>query len=133
MSEKWLRGRMSTQTKASQIVYRKSTKVAKPDLCAKGQPPEGKQRLLDDRDAARRWRLLEAARRLREEQRERHLVTGPTLRALLDISAPTLWRWRKTPGFPRVLTINDRNYFVWAEILAWLDGQAGQSAASQKQ
>ena len=104
-------------------MYTKTAKVGKPDPRAKEQLSEEKQRLLDDRAAARRWRLLEAAQRLRQEQRERHLVTGPTLRALLDISTPTLWRWRKRAGFPQARIINDRTYFVWAEILVWLDDQ----------
>ena len=105
------------------MVYTKSTEVGDPDSRAKEQLSQEKQRLLDDRAAARRWRLLEAARRLRQEQRDRHLVTGPTLRSLLDISTPTLWRWRKTPGFPQARIINHRTYFVWAEILVWLDDQ----------
>jgi predicted DNA-binding transcriptional regulator AlpA len=109
------------------MVYRNSAKVGHPVPHAKGQLSEEKQRLVDDRAAARRWRPFEAARRLGEEQRERHLVTASTLRALLDISTPTLWRWRKTPGFPQAWIINNRNYFVWAEILVWLDDRAGQS------
>ena len=99
------------------MVYRKSAKVGYPV-----------PRLLDSCASTRSERPSEALQRPREQQCERHLVTGSTLRALRDISAPTLWRWRQTPGFP----LNNKIYFVWAEILCWLDDQAGQSNASSK-
>jgi predicted DNA-binding transcriptional regulator AlpA len=114
------------------MVPRKSAKVGHPVPPAKGQLSEEEQRLLDGCASARTGRPFEASQRPREQQCERHLVTGSTLRALLDISAPTLWRWRQTPGFPQAWSFNNRIYFVWAEILCWLDDQAGQSNGSSK-
>jgi predicted DNA-binding transcriptional regulator AlpA len=54
---------------------------------------------------------------------ERRWVTGPTLRNILDISAPTLWRWRRTGGFPTAKSINGRLFFYWPDVQAWLDRQ----------
>ena len=50
-------------------------------------------------------------------------VTGPTLRKILDISAPTLWRWRRAGGFPTAKSINGRLFFPWHEVAVWLDKQ----------
>lgn len=107
--------------------------VGHPVQLAKGKLFQEKQRPPAGHATARPCHLFEVTRRAGEEQHERHLVTGSTLRALLDISTPTLWRWRKTPGFPKAMTINNRNYFVWAEILVWLDDRAGQSIGRQNQ
>jgi predicted DNA-binding transcriptional regulator AlpA len=114
------------------MVYRKSAKVGHPVPPAIGQLSEEEERLLVGCATARSGRPFEASQRPRDQQCARHLVTGPTLRALLDISAPTLWRWRQTPGFPRAWSFNNRIYFVWAEILCWLDGQASQSNGSNE-
>jgi predicted DNA-binding transcriptional regulator AlpA len=53
------------------------------------------------------------------------LVSGPSLRRVLDISAVTLWRWRhdERAGFPSAKSINGRLYFPWAEVQAWLAKQ----------
>jgi predicted DNA-binding transcriptional regulator AlpA len=53
------------------------------------------------------------------------IVSGPSLRRMLDISAPTLWRWRRdqSAGFPRAKLINGRLYFQWEEVQAWLAKQ----------
>jgi hypothetical protein len=50
-------------------------------------------------------------------------VTGPTLRNILDISAVTLWRWRKKDGFPVAKSIHGRLYFSLDEVMAWLEQQ----------
>jgi hypothetical protein len=108
------------------MVCKKSANAGRSALFAKTQLPEQKQGLPNDHAGAIAHRLFEVTRRSSNEERERHLVTGSTLRELLDISAPTLWRWRQTPGFPQARTINNRNYFVWAEVLVWLENRAGQ-------
>lgn len=53
------------------------------------------------------------------------MISGPKLRVALDISAPTLWRWRhdKDCEFPKAKNINGRLYFHWPEVQAWLDRQ----------
>lgn len=52
-------------------------------------------------------------------------VSGPKVRELLDISAPTLWRWRhdKVVGFPPAKEINGRLYFPLAALTAWQSKQ----------
>ena len=73
----------------------------------------------------RRESLLEAAIEHGRPQLERHWVTGPTLRKILNISSVTLWRWRHNPsmGFPPAKRINGRTFFVWHEVVAWLEKQ----------
>jgi predicted DNA-binding transcriptional regulator AlpA len=53
------------------------------------------------------------------------LVSGPSLRRMLDISVVTLWRWRhdKNADFPTAKLINGRLYFRWIEVKAWLARQ----------
>ena len=53
------------------------------------------------------------------------LVSGPSLRRMLDISAVTLWRWRhdEKSKFPSAKVINGRLFFVWAEVEAWIAEQ----------
>ena len=54
---------------------------------------------------------------------ESRWVTGPMLRKLFNISAVTLWRWRRGSGFPRGKSINGRLYIPWHEVEAWLQSQ----------
>ena len=51
------------------------------------------------------------------------LVPGAKLRRMLGISAVTLWRWRHDgkARFPTATVINDRLYFDWHEMQAWLE------------
>jgi hypothetical protein len=58
-----------------------------------------------------------------EDRRERRWVTGPALRRMLDISPPTLWRWRHAAGFPVAKLINGRLYFALDEVEAWMAAQ----------
>jgi predicted DNA-binding transcriptional regulator AlpA len=59
------------------------------------------------------------------DPRDPILISGPSLRRLLDISAVTLWRWRndEKAEFPTATIINGRLYFPWAAVQAWLDKQ----------
>jgi predicted DNA-binding transcriptional regulator AlpA len=54
---------------------------------------------------------------------EHSWVTGPTLRKILNISAPTLWRWRRAGNFPIAKNINGRLFFPWHEVAVWLNEQ----------
>ena len=65
-------------------------------------------------------------------QRDRHdvgsaaeLIMAARLSKRLGISTVTLWRWRHDPqlGFPTGIRINDRVYFPWREVTAWLQRQ----------
>jgi predicted DNA-binding transcriptional regulator AlpA len=53
------------------------------------------------------------------------LVIAARLSKRLGISTVTLWRWRHDPqlGFPKGRRINDRVYFPWHEVTAWLERQ----------
>jgi predicted DNA-binding transcriptional regulator AlpA len=53
------------------------------------------------------------------------MISGPKLRRALDISPPTLWRWRrnKKMAFPKPTMINGRLYFFWVEVQAWVAKQ----------
>jgi predicted DNA-binding transcriptional regulator AlpA len=44
---------------------------------------------------------------------------------MLGISSVTMWRWRNDPdmGFPRSVSINDRNYFRLLEVQTWIERQ----------
>jgi predicted DNA-binding transcriptional regulator AlpA len=61
-------------------------------------------------------------------------VSGPKLRAMFGISAPTLWRWRhdRKLGFPKAKEINGRLYFQWGAVCTWFAKQpnARQIAAA---
>jgi hypothetical protein len=49
-------------------------------------------------------------------------IPGPKLRAKLNISAVTLWRWRhdRTDPFPAPKIINGRLYFPLAAVTTWI-------------
>ena len=53
------------------------------------------------------------------------LVPAPKLRRMLGISAVTLWRWRHDPklAFPSAKQINNRIFFVWADVEDWVARQ----------
>ena len=73
----------------------------------------------------RRSRRAETSKRTDPGAEQSRWVTGPVLRKMLCISAPTLWRWRhrKEAGFPEAKSINGRLFFNWQEVQAWLDRQ----------
>jgi predicted DNA-binding transcriptional regulator AlpA len=56
---------------------------------------------------------------------EAKLIMAAALSRRLGITAVTLWRWRnnKALGFPKGRRINDRVYFPWHEVAAWLERQ----------
>jgi predicted DNA-binding transcriptional regulator AlpA len=49
------------------------------------------------------------------------LINRRQLRKLVPVSDMTIWRWEKAGRFPRHVSINGRNYWRLAEILAWLE------------
>lgn len=80
---------------------------------------------LSQREQERRARQSAAAIEQGLPQLQRHWVTGPTLRKILNISSVTLWRWRHNPimGFPTAKRINGRLYFRWDDVQAWVANQ----------
>jgi hypothetical protein len=80
---------------------------------------------LFQREQERRARQSAAAIEQGLPQLQRHWVTGPTLRKILNISSVTLWRWRHNPsmGFPTAKRINGRLYFRWDDVQAWVANQ----------
>jgi predicted DNA-binding transcriptional regulator AlpA len=73
----------------------------------------------------RRTRRAETSKRSDSAAEQGRWITGPKLREMLCISAPTLWRWRHREefGFPGAKSINGRLFFNWQEVQAWLDRQ----------
>ena len=63
----------------------------------------------------------------RDDRRDRRWVTGAVLRRTFNISAVTLWRWRRRNGFPGGKCINGRLYFPWDAVEAWFEGQADEA------
>jgi predicted DNA-binding transcriptional regulator AlpA len=61
----------------------------------------------------------------RDAEPAAELVIAARLSKRLGISTVTLWRWRHDPqlGFPKGRRINDRVYFPWHEVTAWLERQ----------
>ena len=55
-------------------------------------------------------------------------MTGPTLRRMLNISAVTLWRWRRDRDFPIGKRINGRLYFPLRDVTLWLNAQPSSLA-----
>jgi predicted DNA-binding transcriptional regulator AlpA len=53
------------------------------------------------------------------------LIMAARLSKRLGVSSVTLWRWRHDErlGFPKGRKINDRVYFPWHEVAAWLERQ----------
>jgi predicted DNA-binding transcriptional regulator AlpA len=53
------------------------------------------------------------------------LVIAARLSRRLGVSTVTLWRWRHDErlGFPKGRRINDRVYFPWHEVTAWVERQ----------
>jgi predicted DNA-binding transcriptional regulator AlpA len=55
------------------------------------------------------------------------------VRARYCVSAMTLWRWLRNPslGFPKPTIINNRRYWLLAELEAW-EAQRNQGALSKE-
>jgi predicted DNA-binding transcriptional regulator AlpA len=53
------------------------------------------------------------------------LVMAARLSKRLGVSTVTLWRWRHDErlSFPKGRRINQRVYFPWHEVAAWLERQ----------
>ncbi len=58
------------------------------------------------------------------------LVIAARLSRELGVSPVTLWRWRRSPGFPPSTPINRRVYFSRSAISDWLDRQRQAGGAS---
>jgi predicted DNA-binding transcriptional regulator AlpA len=84
-----------------------------------------RKRNISQREQEQRARQSAAAIEQGLPQIDRRWVTGPTLRKNLNISPPTLWRWRHNPSmaFPTATIINGRLYFRWDEVQAWIAKQ----------
>jgi predicted DNA-binding transcriptional regulator AlpA len=54
----------------------------------------------------------------------RRWATGPEIRQMLNVSAVTIWRWRRKCGFPTAKVINGRLYFAWDDVEAWMEKQS---------
>jgi predicted DNA-binding transcriptional regulator AlpA len=69
-------------------------------------------------DKPRAPSLMEAQPSLLQPQ----LLIAARLSKRLGVSAVTLWRWRHDErlGFPKGRRINDRVYFEWPAVCAWL-------------
>ena len=78
---------------------------------------------ISQREQDRRARQSVAKIQHRIPELERRWVSGPTLSNILNISSVTLWRWRRTGGFPTAKRVNGRLYFFRDEVAAWLDSQ----------
>jgi len=57
-------------------------------------------------------------------------LTGQQVRTRYGVSDMTLYRWRSdaTLGFPAPISINRRNYWREAELIAWERAKAGRAA-----
>ena len=57
-------------------------------------------------------------------------IPAPKVRARLNISAVTLWRWRHNEAlkFPRPKEINGRLYFRWGAVCEWYQRQPDAQA-----
>lgn len=56
------------------------------------------------------------------------LLTRRLLRNLVPVSDMTIWRWERDDRFPRHLTVNGRNYWLYSEVEAWLAKQQRAAA-----
>jgi len=50
------------------------------------------------------------------------MISARQLRAMIPISATTLWRWTRDPasGFPKPIRVNDRLFWRLADVRRWL-------------
>jgi len=87
--------------------------VSQPRRIPKTSPDERRRR------AGQAWR----SRVNGDDRRDRRWVTGAVLRRTFNISAVTLWRWRRRNGFPGGKCINGRLYFPWHQVEAWMEAQ----------
>lgn len=64
------------------------------------------------------------------ELRTREYLRGPEVCYILgDIHPATLWKWRKSQGFPApVRATGSTNWFRTAEVLAWMERHAESHA-----
>jgi predicted DNA-binding transcriptional regulator AlpA len=83
---------------------------------------KARDKLSEGEQKPRSWQSQQS-RSSGEDLRERRWVTGPALRRMLNISPPTLWRWRHAGGFPIAKLINGRLYFALDEVEAWMAAQ----------
>jgi predicted DNA-binding transcriptional regulator AlpA len=60
---------------------------------------------------------------------EARLSSAQVRKLLVPVSCMSLWRWRKTLGFPEPVKINGRNYWKAGEVRAWLAQRQATEAA----
>ena len=64
------------------------------------------------------------------------LLPRRELRTLVPVSDMTIWRWERDGQFPRHLSINGRNYWLFSEVRMWMAGQqrsGGSGGAEPRQ
>jgi predicted DNA-binding transcriptional regulator AlpA len=55
------------------------------------------------------------------------------LRQVVPVSDMTIWRWERDGLFPRHVTVNSRNYWLFSEVNAWLAAQRRGNASSAEE
>jgi predicted DNA-binding transcriptional regulator AlpA len=61
--------------------------------------------------------VSEPSRTISDDDR---LLSRRLLRKLVPVSDMTIWRWERVGRFPRHLTVNGRNYWLYSEVSCWL-------------
>jgi predicted DNA-binding transcriptional regulator AlpA len=63
---------------------------------------------------------------------QERLLSRKLLRQLMPVSDMTIWRWERDGTFPKHLTINGRNYWLFRDVMSWLEIQKSRSLEKVK-
>ena len=60
------------------------------------------------------------------------LLNTRDLQKIIPVSQMTLWRWTRQKIFPKPISINNRNYWRWSDVQAWIANEERKTSLEDK-